>query len=188
MKAKTYQFNNNTIYLTDEYLIFDKNKAVNYKHLLFLKAETETRFIYCILGQYKPSCFFAHICDSEDHMTYELLNKLGDDVVHEIAKESKSSFSSRFENQVFHNGINLDWTKGGEYGFHLYFRDRYGNRICFKDFIYFNFGGFSYVGETNLKLGDWHLNTDIKIVKFNPFDASNHDQIVKSIQDFEKKI
>lgn len=187
MKAKTYRFNNNTIYLTDEYLVFDKNKAVNYKHLLFLKAETDTRYIYCILGQYKPGCFFAHICDWEDHMTYELLNKLGYEVIHKFASEKITSFNSRFENLVFDDGIKLDWTKGGEYDFHLYFTNSNGNRVCFSDFKYFNFGEFRYKGETNLDLGDWHLNKNIKIIKFNPFDNTNHDELVKNIKDFRKK-
>ncbi|GGZ44460.1 hypothetical protein [Mesonia mobilis] len=186
LKAKVFRCGANTIFLTEDYFVFDYDKAIKYEHLLTIEIEIGEKFYYCLLGQYKPGYFFNHISPLADEMIIELLQKKSLALIKKTAIKAPSYYNKHSGEIKFDDGYILEWYISRSCYMKFLNPDR--KFIKYMFFTRFLFGySFKFIGEKEIELGDWKTNKNVNIVLFNPFDTSGFEAHSRSIIDFRKK-
>lgn len=186
LKAKVFRCGANTIYLTEDYFVFDYDKAIKYEHLLTIEIKIGEKFYYCLLGQYKPGYFFNHISPLADEMIIELLKKKTLALIKKTAIKAPSYYNKQRGEIKFDDGYILEWYISRSCYMKFLNPDR--KFIEYMFFTRFLFGyTFKFIGEKEIELGDWKKNTNVNIVLFNPFDSEGFKAHRQSIVDFGKK-
>lgn len=186
MNASIYKSEENKILLTEEFLIFDKDKAVHFDHLLVLKMNKGNKSAYSLIGQYKPGFFFTYINLKADDLIHDLLKKEQVKVSEKEALDTPGRWG-RYGEIVFEGDRSLVWYSAQSERW-LYFK--YGksmkNRIGYDYLRVLLFKkSFEYISDNRKVVEDWRK--DERIVLFDPFDVDSLDRHFESVEEFRSQ-
>ncbi len=172
MSQKVFQSQKNSIIVTDEFLIFDKNKSIHFDHLLVVKANKKGKSAYVIVGQYRPGRWFTYINTHADDFINDLITRPR---VHVIEKDVV-----RYESygiMELSDGMGIIWyNKGGQR--YMYFK-KGGNRLVYSYLpVFFFKRNFAQISDQDFAKIEWSRHN--AVVLFDPWsDASAHEKSVE---------
>lgn len=170
MNARIYKSEDNKILLTDEFLIFDKDKAVHFDHLLVFKMNKGSKSAYCLLGQYKPGFFFSYVNTKADDLVNDLLKQDRVKVLNKETIDTPGKWGIYGE-IAFDDNHSLVWYSAQSEKW-LYFKEGKSmkNRIGYEHIRILLFKkSFQYVNDNRKVVEDWRKDSGIEL--FNPFDT-----------------
>lgn len=173
MAFKVFQSGKKQIKVTDEFLIYDKDKFVHLSDLLVLRMIGQENTSYFLLGQPDPNLWMSYLTVKADALIEELLNN---DLVEVVEKKvvSGSSAAKKSGQIHFEDGMSLCWYFVSEGNF-IYFKNEEG-RVGYRYlpleyfsryFVLLEERTYPPVGEKNPY-----------VVKFNPWeDLTRHFEL-----------
>jgi len=182
MSQKVFKSQKNQIVLTDEFLVFDKNKSIHFDHLLVVKMNKGPKSAYVIIGQYRPGRWFTYLNIHADDFVTELLSKPGVNIIEKEVVKSPKRWKKSSGSLNFSDGTSLHWYPAEGTSF-LFFKE--GNKRLGYDYmpLIFNKRNFKPIAAKTDSEIDW-LRSDSTVL-FNPWsDVETH---LESIEEYGSK-
>ncbi len=162
--------------MTDDFLVFDKNKSIHFDHLIVVKANKEGKSAYVIVGQYRPGRWFTYINTHADDFINELINRPGINIIEKDVVRYES-----FGIMDLSDGMSVIWyNKSGQR--YMYFK-KDDERVVYSYFpVLFFKRDFGLITDESIPSVD--LSKHQAIILFDPWkDATGH---LKSVEEYEK--
>lgn len=172
MSQKIFQSKKNKIIVTDDFVVFDKNKAIHLDHLLVIKMNKGQKSAYAIVGQYRPGRWFTYIKINADDFINELMTRPRLNVI-----EKDVVRYERYGIIDFSDGMSLIWYSHEDQRY-MYFKKN-GERLAY-DFlpVFFFKRNFALAPDQSAAEIEWTKHD--AVVLFDPWsDASAHEQSIK---------
>lgn len=172
MSQKVFQSQKNKIIVTDDFLVFDKNKSIHFDHLLVIKMNKAEKSAYAIVGQYRPGRWFTYINTHADDFINELVTRPGLNVI-----EKDVVRYERYGIIDLSDGMSVIWyNRGGQR--YMYFKKN-GDRLVYDYLpVFFFKRDFVLIPAQDVAEIEWSKHD--AVVLFDPWsDASAHEQSVE---------
>lgn len=172
MSTKVFQSQKNKIIVTNEFLVFDRNKSVHFDHLLVVKVNKEDKSAYVIVGQYRPGRWFTYINTKADDFINDLVTRQGVNVIEKDVVRYESYGIIELS-----DGMGVIWyNKGGQR--YMYFK-KGGDRLIYSYLpVFFFKRNFTQIPAQDYAEIEWSKHD--AVVLFDPWsDASAHEKSVE---------
>lgn len=185
MDATIYKSEENRILLTDEFLVFDKDKPIYFEHLLVIKMSKDNKHAYCLIGQYKPGYFFTALRIKEDDLIRDLLKVKNLKIVEKNTVETPGKWG-RYGEIQFDDDLSLVWyTAQGAKWIYVKQGKSMKNRIGYKYLpLTFFKRKFDYVSDNRKVVEEWKKSDDI--VLYDPFQEDSLERHFESVAQFKE--
>lgn len=180
VSQKVFKSHKNQIILTDDFLVFDKNKSIHFDHLLVVRMSKGSNSAFVIIGQYRPGRWFTYLNIQADDFVTELLSKPKVNIIEKEVVKSPKRWKRSGGWLDFSDGTSLHWYPAEGASF-LFFEE--GNKRLGYQYIplIFNKRNFKEIVTQELPEIDW-LRGD-SIVLFDPW--ANLQEHFESIEAYK---